>query len=398
MKTSLLTLVVVLAFLCPLAPLFGQEATVQTSVEETPNKKKEKYSYFNVDDYEQTTLFKWYFNQVVDVENNFNASLGVEKKITPFLSAELRAILSTGDGGLPLIGGDIRYYPRKRPGSKAKKDRVNNFSGNYLGFSVDYLNYDGYNYEIENRTSYMLRYGRQQKWGKWGFIDFAAMISYYELFGRNRVGIGLSVGGGLAYGKSKPVDDLSQSDDLNLDLLTWENVVYGIGSPGIQIDEFTMSIYATPFIEIPLGRYLSVRPSVDISYLRSAFSVSSNFNSLFADASLEFRKYMGIRKREQRGKVTAGFNGPYAGLKFTDLFNRNAGRNEERDRSWAESSYGFNPTLLAGWQQNASRNIQFDINAGVLYDPFDGNVVSFVMNGHVAWVIGSRRRGVLGRR
>ena len=375
---------------------FGQEGEIVVATEETSDSEDKKYTYFNIDEYEQKTIFKVNLNPngagIYGFDSRLFALLGVERKITPAWSIELRGMFPDGAdiSHNPRIGTELRFYPQKRRGAKASKFQVNNFSGNYFGLPVDYLHYGENRRDIPNLTVFTLRYGRQQKWGKWGFVDLSGAISYHNFNGINVIGLGIIADGGLAYGKSSPTSLTGQLDPKRSIEADWKRTVFGLGSPGFFLNDNSLSIYAMPYIEMPIGRYLTVRPFADFTYRRSPSTSPNDFYFFSIDASVHVRKYIGVRKREQKGKVDAGFNGFYTGLGFTNIYNYSD--RLSRGESRKDSSFGFNPSLLAGWQKNAGQSIQFDFTTSLIYDPFDGNTISLGIMGQIGVVIGGKSK------
>ena len=107
------------------ALLHAQEDSIQVATETVETNGLKRYPYFNVDDFQQTTLFKVYMNTANIEErqgiSRFIGQFGIEQKLFPSLPVALRGMFpdQSGFGRTSSFGGDLRYYLHKGKNSKS---------------------------------------------------------------------------------------------------------------------------------------------------------------------------------------------------------------------------------------------------------------------------------------
>jgi len=372
-KTTLIKVILSAAIFFTSYAAFSQDESIEVSTAEISESNNEQYKYFDIDEFEQSTIFKAYVNPnsfrigFLGFEDFIN-SFAVEHKLKPSLSVELNGIYPRGDSDFRIyaFGGILRYYPSKRESSNSKIDRANNFTGNYLGL--------GYHRNIlkssfvessDGFSQYSLYYGRQQKVGKWGFFDIRGNLTYTPEL--NTLSLGIGALGGLGYGLSKDASlgDLS-ADKLDAQGEIKGKYLFGLSNPNLILTENNIGFGTFSFIEISLGNYVSLIPAVGFSYRTGA--AEGTFNTFFGSGSVELRKYLGIPKKISSGNVVSAFTGNYLSINLA--YTKQISRFFYMDIENTFKANTISPSISYGWQQRAGKKAIFDFSFDLGYNSY----------------------------
>ncbi|MEL6559449.1 MAG: hypothetical protein AAFQ94_14760 [Bacteroidota bacterium] len=377
-------LTIILWILFASVKIWAQDETVtySTTVEEEEN--SQVYRYFDINQYEQKLLFKvdLFGAENLLVDNSASvliSSLGLEYKYKPAISFDVDGMFSSilNSSQSSSLGAGVRYYPSKRVGSKAKNYRVNNFTGSYLrlGYSGQFNNFRN---EFSIPNGWDFSYGLQQKVGKWGYLDLAAVLTRENFTGT--ITLGTKISGGIAYGKSKKVKDMIHRSPKND--LTWSKPIFFIDNPNVQFSDSHDWVFASFSSEIHIKNYWTVRPSASFSHIRYNRFASSVIGGgepvdLVYNFSAEFRKYLGIRRRIEKGIETVSFSGFYLSLTFENLYLRSEFFETDRFRRSDRQGMYFAPQMGIGWQHRVGNRFLFDVSSEVGYSVFTEKVINY---------------------
>ena len=381
------------------SPTLAQDDQIQIETEEVETIKKERYRYHNIDDYEQRTLFKVYTHTGILFDNGWRwydlfSRVSLEQKLSPSVSLEAGGMIYPRRDQTVFSGyqwqTQLRYYFNKRANSKATKDRVNNFSGNYLSVNFSRTGYisDSEFLDDFTVTTVGLRLARQQKIGSFGFYDYGVSLRYTSSGLRNKsIGLAITLSDGLAYGKSRSAPNLSKdtTDEDEVDS-KWTGGLIGLGNIQVWRDELNTNFRLSPYAEFHLGNYFTLNPSISLYHWRAdADFADIRSRRYHASFSLSVRKYLGVKARAAEGKILPKFNGAYLRFGFSNLFeyDRLIGVFEELNGP----EWNLNPSVGVGWQENSGKRLQVNFGAGIGYlssiDKFwlSGGVgVGFILN------------------
>ena len=184
----------------------AQQDSVYTTVETANTEelwRNHNYQYFDYNLLESRTMFK--SNFIFSREGFFRTpeSLSVEQKIWPSLSVEL-GLLTTEDRDNGIFG-QLRYYYAKRKGAKDSREKVNNFSGNYVaigairGFENDEPDLCACGWTDE--YIYNISFGRQQRSEERWYHDVGIGIQYFPE--RDMISVGFDFQAGLNFVMSR---------------------------------------------------------------------------------------------------------------------------------------------------------------------------------------------------
>lgn len=362
----------------------AQDWQIEIGTEEVESPKKERYHYLNIDDYEQRTIYKVYSNFFLSSDRkphvlNFINRVAVEHKLSPAVSLEIGGMIYPNHGDELLIypnhtvNGELRYYLNKHSRSRAVKDRINNFSGNYVSFEFDRTQTNDHRV-LGGRlvlTQYSLKFARQQKLGKWGFYDYGVALDYSR-WANNSSSIGLSVRleDGLAFGKSKtttipgnPEELSDKTEDI------WRGGFIGLGNVRITMDNYQTFYSVSPYAEFNLGNYFTLRASMFFSHSRQNLDVSDRrYRGYESSLSFSVRRYLGVKAKAQEGRVLPRFNGTYISLGMSQLVSYSAQTGPFTDSP--ELGYDLNPSVGFGWQRNAGKRLLVSFGGGIGYSNF----------------------------
>ncbi|MEL7146675.1 MAG: hypothetical protein AAFO69_09930, partial [Bacteroidota bacterium] len=377
----------ILLLLTVVSPIFGQEDQIEIATEIVESTKKERYQYLDVDDYEQRTLFKAHTNLSIPFGeriyiNNFLHLVSVEQKISPAFSVELGGMLypDSREENVAFpdyrLRGQFRYYWNKRKSASAKKDHANNFSGNYISLVYDhiYINDGVFRSDPFGYTVYSLRVARQQKVGTWGFYDYGIALQYSRWGNRSSTfGLSVTLDGGVAVGKSKTLNK-SKSEDEQIDKSDriWRGGLVGIGNIRITRNEDNVTYVLSPYTELYLGNFFTLRASIFLLHTRLTSSTSDfKFRGFEGGMSFSVRKYVGVKAREDKGRDLPRFNGLYVSAGVSEVISYRRDISKSSTGFTAESSsdvsYGFNPSVGVGWQQNSGKRLLVSFGGSLRY-------------------------------
>ena len=387
---------------------YSQESPVQLTEREEKGGGKKYYQYFDINQFEQTTLLKagFFLEAPASAISIDGLSFAVEQKFFPSLSGEVSWFTDYQDR--PSLAFRTRYYPNKRKRSEAKNDWVNNFTGNYV--SAGYIRSFQYQEDlvgrvigdtrVENNHTYALSFGRQQKLGKWGYFDTRLAMKYFQDF--KTLFIGFDLNAGWAYGPTAARKEWTEEPDkhalLQGTFFNGRNTL-SIENPYLQIGDLGQAGGLTFSGEFKIMDYFSVVSNLSLWHNR--FSFIQWLNNQWQKAgverygltvSAELRRYIGVKHRLQKGKPVRAFTGSYLGLRLQNLFYASevkATEGEPRLGSFRPGTL-VSPTVGAhyGWQQRLGKRIFADLNIGLGYDTYLRNLD----------LVGHTRMGVLLRK
>lgn len=371
--------------LCASVRIWAQEEAVSYSTAAEKEENPGDYKYFNIDEYEQNLLFKI---NLVGAENLLTenrtgvliSSFGLEYKYRPAVSFDVEGmfsgVLNANQSGN--LGAGVRYYPSKRINSKAKYNRVNNFSGGYLrlGYSGQF---DDFKNEYRIPTGWDFSYGRQQKVGKWGYLDIAAVLTRENHFGN--ITLNTKISGGLAYARSQKAEGVV-IDQEKTENYIWSGPIFYLNNPNIRLSDSYEWVFIALASEIHLKDYWTVTPEINFGYFdykRVLGSVAGDGRpiDITYNLSVEFRKYLGVRKRIEKGVDVSSFSGYYVSMSLENAYLRaNFFRTEGFNRPNLNDFY-FAPHIGLGWQERVGNRFLLNISTGVGYNIFTEKVINF---------------------
>ncbi|TRX61760.1 hypothetical protein FNH22_02990 [Fulvivirga sp. M361] len=383
-------------FLALIASIQGiaQEGTISTSVEEKSLEdfeEERKYQYVDQRWQERRSLIKLNVPITEDV-NIDGLGMSVEHKLKPSLSVEL-------GWELPLYYGSslfaqLRYYPSKRKSSKSAYDRVNNFSGTYFAASFErsfgQQGFDNAIYtSLEDDYIYGLSFGRQQKIGKWGFFDARIKAEYLSNLSTFRMG--LSVGSGIAFGKSKSVDTGASKFNEFSEGYTIGGGMFRISDPGFWYQpntrNHTLGTVSGGRLTLGWEQQIMNNLSLIVQY-RSQFNhgnsrrITKNYSSFFSSDNyneyriaidMELRYYYNFNRHMRRGTATRNFEGNYISILIDDFY-KNYFHNTDINLGGGPSGVdykGFDEFKIGvawGMQRRFGKRGFLDGGVGVSYD------------------------------
>lgn len=356
---------------------YAQEESITYSTSKEEKMPGHKYS--DIDQYEQKFLLKANLNGIQGFLSTGNGgvfinSIGAEYKIMPSLSVDVEGMFPgvLNPNEISWLSGGLRYYPAKRAGSSAKNDRVNNFSGNYLRI--------GYGTQIDQlqKTSglpdgYELSVGRQQKVGKWGYLDVSAILSYNRTFGIFTFNTRMV--GGIGYGWTKNQDHDSEEAPQETEI-SWDRPVISMDYLFIQASRRSLSTGASFSGQFHLGHYWVIIPSISASYVNFSYLKQDGFGisnpeSFNYAGSLTIRKFLGVKKRLQTGRKAKSFSGFYAQLSFQSIYDRLEFWEAERFESLDRNGFNFQPYVGVGLQEKVGDRFLIGGGWSVGYSQFN---------------------------
>ena len=374
----------------------SQENPVNITESSETVDKKSFYPYFDINQYEQTTLFK----ASASSDGSYTFSdisilfLSLEQKIFPSLSGELTWHAAYYDQ--QTMSFRMRYYPNKRAGSKAEKDRINNFTGNYIsaGYSRTFGNPENRTYIvsgstiIDNDQTYSISLGRQQKVGKWGYYDARFPIQYLSGFESLQVGFDLHVG--IGYGPTSGQNSGEPDEYLAIEdgFFTSKNTI-SLENPRLSIGEHFKQGGLSFSGEFQVMDYFSFVTTLTMSLSNHRFVDPLSQEPTYLDGyhlrlAAEIRRYLGVQKRLLKGKPVQKFTGTYVGVKAYNLIYTThldidgEGLNHVNFRSGTMISPLFSGHF--GWQQRMGKSVFFDVNIGTGYDTY---LKTVELTGHI---------------
>ena len=385
------------AFLFLISTAKSQENPIIVTESNETDDRKTSYPYFDINQFEQKTLFK----ASASSDGSYTFSdlsilfLSVEQKIFPSLSGELTWHAAYYDR--QTMSFRMRYYHNKRAGSKAKKDRINNFTGNYIsaGYGRTFGNPENQTYWVyggtvfDNDQTYSISFGRQQKVGKWGYYDARFPIKYFSDFESLQFGFDLHVG--IGYGPTSGLESGEPDKYLAIEdgFFTSKNTI-SLENPYLSLGKRFKFSGLTFSGEFQMMDYFSVVTSLNMSFVNDVYI--PNFGSrepTYIDSyrvtlSTEVRRYVGAQKRLLKGKPVQKFTGTYLGIKAYDLLHMSHLdiTGEGLNRQNMKSGTIFSPLFSGhfGWQQRLGKSVFFDVNIGTGYNTY-WNTVEFT--GHI---------------
>ena len=366
----------------------SQEDPISVTESNESGNGKIAYQYFDINQFEQKTLYK----ASAFSEGSYTISdislihLGVERKIYPSLSAEVTWHASYLDRHALVFG--MRYYPNKRAQSKAKKDRVNNFTGNYIsasyGRSFQFGNsettYVVRNVAVDNEQSYQISFGRQEKVGKWGFFDARFPFSYIPETESLQFGLNLLVGIGYGRTSTQEAKQVTDNNPPTEDTFFEGKNIITLENPYLSLGKHLKTIGISFSGEFKIADYFSVVTNLITGFndasLPTATSIrGANFNQYWLIVDTGLRRYIGVQKRLRNGKSVQRFTGTYFGVRAYRLFllsEVNVASDAIVNRDVVRSETRFSPMVSGqiGWQERMGKSVFFDVNIGVGYDSY----------------------------
>jgi len=285
---------------------------------------------------------------------------------------------------------------------KASKYNVNNFTGNYIGLGTSrgfVMNKDKEVSLLSAVNSigqtYNLSFGRQQKFGKWGYVDLGATLEYFTA--SESLQLGLKMHTGLAFGKSRSVDDnnsLNRYTDFK-DEYKVERGIFKISDPILFLGRDLSSIGFNLEYERYVLKNLSLNSSLNFSLLSQV--VPQHWGNVEAEdysAGLGFhlRYYYNQNKRLRQGRGSDSFSGSYLELGVKDLYRwgrSNAKYDDGRPPTSGNRSGSEYLRIGAVWgvQERIGKKGIFKLAAGVEYDPRYGDI-EIITRGSIGLIIG----------
>ena len=281
-------------------------------------------NYYN---YEQKTIIK--ASLLSGSANSYesmwfdDAEISIERKLTPAISAEVGWVVPHG----PKHNGylNLRYYFAKRPNSKNKYESANNFTGDYLSVGVlrsfKWRPKNHFFYEPnEGRygtNTFSLGIGRQEKLGRFGFVDMGAAVEYNHF--DKSLQVGLKLKSGLAWGPSRLIDPDSEGLG-QTNTYEEERGLFKVGMPSISLrnGQLIASIHAE--YELALMRDVSLVAGLNMHYFHQSSGEISIFgNALDVNSDMAVRYYYNTRKKLNRNKTLRSFEGNYVSLKMSNV-------------------------------------------------------------------------------
>ena len=365
----------------------SQEGPITTFESGQADDRIASYQYFDINQFEQRTLLKagMFVDGTFDRAYNSGWLLTLEKKVFPSLSVEFTGY--TAFYARPAWGFKTRYYPSKRKQSQAKNDRVNNFTGNYIsaGYMRNLPDSEEADYSLirqsffDNRNTFMLSFGRQQKVGKWGYFDTGFSVKYFTEFRSLQFGFDLNAGFG--YGRSVPPSEHAEGADKHGSLrkasYSGRNTL-SIENPNLWLGETYRAAGLTFSSEYKLMGYFSLVALLKLWHSQTVLNGSrpdlpdnDKVDRYSMVLSTELRRYVGVRKRLNRGKPVQMFTGSYVALKIEDLLftaNRAPISFTGLNQSVRQGTI-ISPIIggIYGWQQRLGKLFFIDLNAGLAY-------------------------------
>lgn len=367
----------------------SQEDPVSITESNESGRSKTSYQYFDINQFEQKTLYKASaFSQGSYAFNDISIlHLAVERKIFPSLSAELTWHASYLERHTLVLG--MRYYPAKRAQSKAKKDRVNNFTGNYISagygksfeFGANETTYVVGGTLFDNDETFSIAFGRQEKVGKWGFYDARFPVNYFSGIESLQLGFNLMIG--IGYGPTS-TQDLKQEPDKHApaegtffegkNIIALENPYCSFGKHfklgGLSLSgEFQMADYFSVVTNLMMGFVY------DLPLPTATSARGADYDQYWLALNTGLRRYVGVQKRLRKGKPVQKFTGTYVGVKAYHLFvlsEVDISRDAIANREVLKSETRFSPLISGhfGWQRRMGKSVFFDVNIGAGYDTY----------------------------
>ena len=354
----------------------AQEESISYSTEEKEKRSGHKYS--DIDQYEQNFLIKANITGVSGFLSTGNYgvfinSIGAEYKILPALSLDVEGMFSgaLNPNGISWINAGVRYYPSKRIGSRAKKDRVNNFSGTYLRLAY------GTQIDRFSRTSalpdgYEFSLGRQQKVGKWGYLDVSGLLTYNRTFGIFT--FNTRIAGGVAYGFTRERKD-HHEEEIQKYEISWNRPILSMDYLFLQASRDFVSAGLAFSGQFHLGNYWVVIPSLSGGYAynsylkRNGFDVANPEYYTYA-GSLSIRKFIGVKKRLEAGHKAKSYSGYFISLAFPAIYSRVESWEIEGFESFDRNQFNFQPFIGLGLQEKVGNRFLFNGSWNVGYSQF----------------------------
>ena len=375
----------------------SQDSLVTVTESSETDDKKIAYPYFDINQFEQKTLFK----ASASSDGSYTFSdlsilfLSIEQKIFPSLSGELTWHTSYFER--QVLTFRMRYYHNKRARSKAKNDRVNNFTGNYIsaGYGLTYGYRENQGFRVyggtifDNDQTYSIAVGRQQKVGKWGFFDARFPIQYFSDFESLQLGFNLHVG--LGYGPTSG-DESGEPDEyvpIEDGFFSGKNTI-STENPSMSIGKGFKLVSLSFSGEFQVMDYFSVVTTLtaglmnDLVIPNFEFREQTILDSYHLRLSAEVRRYMGVQKRLQKGKPVQKFTGTYVGVKAHELLYMThldiigGALSHINLKSGTIVSPLFSGHV--GWQQRLGKSVFFDVNMGTGYNTY---LDTIELTGHI---------------
>ena len=379
---------------------WSQEDPVSVTATEESSDGKAPYQYFDVNQFEQKTLYKIsaFSEGTYTLSDIGILYMSVEKKLFASLSTEITWHTSYFQRhGLEL---GMRYYPNKRAQSKAKKDRMNNFTGNYIsasyirGFELgdnqtSHFIYQGVLFDREN--TYGISFGRQEKVGKWGFFDVRFPVKYFSEIGSLQFGFNISAG--IGYGPTSAPETDHQPNKHTVhegNFFEGKNVIT-LENPYLSFGEYFKTGRFSLSGEFLIADYYSVVTNLvigvtyDIPAPTATSPHGSDWDQRVLALSTGIRRYVGVRQRLSKGKPVQKFTGTYIGVHAHSLFltsGVNVSEGAIVNEEFVRPITRFTPTISGhfGWQQRLGKLVFFDVNLGTGYYTY---LDTFELTGHI---------------
>jgi hypothetical protein len=378
--------------------LQSQEITVTTDTSNSAPSQW-KYSYFDINQYNQRTVFKagifaGQFNRnLADIaEQPFNL-ISIEHKLSKKFSLEGTLYLFENR---KYISAKSRYYF-----AKSAQD-PNNISGNYFGVEIAkkltrlgsgfYYDYDGY---LGNEKTLIILFGSQFKKGQYGYSD----ISFYlnRQFGfRTSTNLGVKATVGLAWGRTKESgnedrsilkNEFVKSDKM---MLSAENLN---GSFGKYFKYGTASFSGEFYLfkGFTLNTNLIIGASFQ-SFASFQSSESSYFDVKSIEYSTQIRKYLFRQALLKQGKPIQSFSGAYLAVGLNKLLSHsNINYNFSNGENGKVSFNGTEkiaPHFGLGYQDKLNDKFFFNIFGD--YYPYTRNHLLTNEKGPDSFLIGAK--------
>ncbi|UII29958.1 hypothetical protein LVD17_16800 [Fulvivirga ulvae] len=392
-KNNFRSIISVCLLLVVPASVYAQKDSVSVTSEIVDIENPDTYCYFSTADYEQKTIFKLSsdnFGYTGDFQRIPGFHVSFERKLSATFSAEL-GMITPVDHEYTVFANLRYYYNKGRKRRQHSKDGIDNFNGSYFLLGVyrtmHFNNYsESYYSNIlrpEDQNLYTLLYGKQQKVGKWGFIDVAGGLSYIPQPSMLRFGMNFKVG--LGYGKlSRANNDLQSSKfEASNDDYADKKGLLKIANP-IMFMSISDGWYAGSMVayERNLTSNISIVPMLrfSVSDMNQEFNLldgkvmKHEFKGIRIGFDLQARYFYNRNKRMRSGCLIKNFTGNYFFIEGEELLLYYDIESYFNDGIEARSSHekGVESTLsslLIGWgtQQRLGKRGFLDLGVGWRY-------------------------------